>query len=265
LLASKTRISTEKSGFLLVSVTDKDKNRAAEIANTYTEELRVLTKTLAVTEASQRRIYYEEQLKHANEDLIAAELSFQQFQQKKGLVELDTQAKALITSLTGLRAQIAVKQVEVQALRSYSTEHNPEVQLAENQLSSLQGEAARLEQHSHSSGPSDLGLQDVAGEGIEYLHAEHELQYRQIIFDLLLKQYDVARLDEAKDATIVQVVEPAIPPDNKSSPHRAQILLLFTLLGFIGVCLYLNVRNIAQRNPEISRSVADFRLALIGR
>src|SRR6202034_1243746 len=111
-----------------------EKKRAAAMANAYTNELRLLTKTLAVTEASQRRLFYEDQLKQAKDALILAELAFQQVQQEKGLVQLDAQAKTMIESLAALRAQVAAKQVEVQALRSYSTERNPDLELAEREL-----------------------------------------------------------------------------------------------------------------------------------
>jgi len=249
-LADNTELTSEKSGFIAISVTDIDGKRAAEIANSYTEELRLLTKMLAVTEASQRRLFYEDQLKHAKEDLIAAEISFQQIQQKKGLVQLDAQAKALIANLAALHTQVAAKQVEVQAIRSYSTELNPDVRLAENELSSLQAEAARLEKSNRGPVVGDLDLQDVAGAGSDYLRAEHELQYRQIMFDLLLKQYDAARLDEAKNGIVVQVVETAIPPDRKFSPHRASIVLIFAVLGLLGACSYLFVCSVAHRLVE---------------
>jgi uncharacterized protein involved in exopolysaccharide biosynthesis len=250
-LADNTELTSEKSGFIAISVTDEDRKRAAAMANSYTEELRVLTKVLAVTEASQRRIFYEDQLKHAKEDLIAAEISFQQIQQKKGLVQLDAQAKALIANLAALHTQVAAKQVEVQAIRSYSTELNPDVRLAENELSSLQAETARLEKSNHGPAVGDLDLQDVAGSGLDYLRAEHELQYRQVMFDLLLKQYDAARLDEAKNGMVVQVVEIAIPPDRKFSPHRASIVLIFAVLGLLGACSYLFVCSVAHRFAEV--------------
>ena len=136
-LAGYTAVASEKNGFIAVSVTDEDKQRAAAMANAYTEELRVLTKTLAVTEASQRRLFYEEQLNLARESLLKAEVSFQQVQQSRGLVQLDVQAKAMIEGLALLRAQVTAKEVEVQALRSYSTEHNPDLELAEHELLSL--------------------------------------------------------------------------------------------------------------------------------
>ena len=214
-LARSTDIVSEKNGFIAVSVTDRDRRRSAEIANAYTAGLRILTKTLAVTEASQRRLFYEDQLKQAKEALVTAEMAFQQVQQSKGLVQLDAQAKTMIEGLALLRAQVAAKEVELQAMRSYSTEHNPEVALAERELSSLEAEAARLQQRNHSSGFADMGLEDVPGAGLEYLRAEHELKYRQAMFDLLIKQYDAARLDESKDAAIIQVVEPAIVPDQR--------------------------------------------------
>ncbi len=264
-LAANTNVSSEKSGFISVTVKDNDKKRAAAIANAYTEELRNLTQALAVTEASQRRLFYEDQLKHAKDDLVQAEFTFQQIQQKKGLVSLDAQAKAAIESLTALHAQIAAKKVEVQALRSYSTDRNPSLQLAENELSSMQTEASLMEQRSHSAQPAVPGLQDLAGEGVEYLSAEHELQYRQILFDLLLKQYDAAKLDEAKEAAVIQVVERAIPPERKSAPHRALIVLIFVMLGFLGACGYLHLHDLEQRNPEVARSLGTLKAALLSR
>ena len=265
MLATNTKVSSEKSGFLVVSVTDRDKGRAADMANAYTEELRALNRTLAVTEAAQRRLFYEEQLKRAKEDLITAEESFQLVQQKKGLVQLDAQAKVLIESLASVQAQVTAKQVELQSLRSYSTELNPNVQMAKSQLASLQAQASQLEQHSRSQGSTGIGLQDVAVAGLDYLRAQHDLQYRQILFDLLLKQYDAARLDEAKDAAVIQVVEPAIVADRKSSPQRSLIVLLFAFLGGFGACLYLHMRAFAENHPEISRSLLQFRLALLAK
>jgi uncharacterized protein involved in exopolysaccharide biosynthesis len=264
-LAGNTVVTSEKNGFISVSVTDRDKKRVAEMTNAYTDQLRILTKTLAVTEASQRRLFYDEQLKQAREALVAAELAFQQVQQQKGLVQLDAQAKAMIESLSVLRAQIAAKRVEVQALRSYSTEQNPDVQLVERELTSLQVEETRLEQSNHSPGIAGLGLGNVPAAGLEYLRAAHELQYQQALFDMLMKQYDAAKLDESKDAAIIQVVEPAIEPDRKSSPHRLKILLLFTIGGFLASCFIawiLRWRDVAQSDPDFARALQNLKCTL---
>jgi len=264
-LSNYTSIETEKSELIAISVTDKDKQRAADMANAYTQQLRDLTKTLAVTEASQRRLFYEEQLKQSKDNLVAAEFTFEKVQQQKGLVQPDAQARALIGSLAELRARVAAKQVELQALRSYSTENNPDVQLAENQLSSLQAEMAHLEQRNHSTAPSSLAIENVPAASLDYLRAEHEVQYQQALYDLLLKQYEAARLDEAREGTVIQVVEPAIPPDRRSSPKRIQILVLFTIGGFFFACIVALIqwwRELVQTDPLISSQMEALKSSL---
>lgn len=265
-LAKYTAITSLKEGFIVVAVSDKDKKRAAQIANAYTDELRTLTKTLAVTEASQRRLFYEDQLKQAKEALVSAELAFQQVQQNKGLVQLDAQAKAMIESFAEVRALVAAKEVEVQTLRSYSTESNPEVQLAEQELSSLKAEALQLEKSNHSPGFAEMGLADIPGAGLEYLRADRELRYRQALLDILMKQYEAAKLDEAKEAVIIQVVEPATEPDRKSSPRRTLILLLFTVMGLFAGCIWarlLSWMDLIRSEPDGFMRLQAFKRALV--
>jgi uncharacterized protein involved in exopolysaccharide biosynthesis len=267
-LAKNTSVVSEKSGLMSVLVTDRDRSRAAKMANSYTEELRNLTKSLAVTEASQRRLFYEEQLRQAKDALVAAEVAFQRVQQQKGLVALDAQARAMIEGLSALRAKVAAKQVEVEALRSFSTDHNPSLQLAERELASLQNEVSRMEQHGHSSGVSDLGFGDVPTAELDYLRAEHEVKYRQALFDLLLRQYDAARLDESKEAAIIQVVEPAIEPDRRSSPKRGVIMLLLTAAGFFAGCVYVQFewrKKGLLSDPQRANQIQDLKNALAGR
>lgn len=264
-LAKHTEVLSEKSGLIAISFTDRDKQRAAAIANAYTDQLRALTKTLAVTEASQRRLFYEQQLKQAKDDLVNATLAFQKVQQQKGLVQPEAQAKAMIEGLAALRAQVASKQVQVQTLRSYSTENNPEVQLAERELASLQAEETRMEQGGHGAGAASLGIEDVPSAGIQYLRAQHELLYQQALYDMLMKQYDAARLDESKEAAVIQVVETAIPADRKSSPKRGMLLALFSVAGLLigALCALLQWwLELVNSDPLSARRFDRFRRAL---
>ncbi len=258
-LAGYTEITSEKSGLLSVSVTDKDKKRAAEMANAYTDQLRTLTKTVAITESSQRRLFYEDQVQQAKESLVRAEVAFQKVQMKKGMIAPDAQAAMMIESIATLRAQVAAKQVELASLLSYSTDRNPEVQLARQELSSLQAEAAGMEQRDHSAGFAHLGLEDVPSAGLDYLRAEREVKYREALFEMLIKQYEAAKLDEAKDATVIQVVEAAIEPDRKSSPRRALIVLLFTLAGFLlsSFCAWCLV--VAHSDKELAGALQNLK------
>jgi uncharacterized protein involved in exopolysaccharide biosynthesis len=264
-LDASTTITSEKSGMIAITVGNRDKELAAKLANAYPESLRDLLKSLAVREASQRRSFYEEQMKSAKDALISAELAFREMQQKGGVVQPDAQGKALIESITSLRAKIASKEVELRGLRSFSTESNPDVEMAENQLAGLKQEAAKMGSAGSAKNSADLGLQDIAGAGSEYLSAEHELQYRQIMFDLMLKQYDAARLDEAKFASVVQVVESAIPPQQRTSPHRSMIVLEFSGMGFAGACFTIFIMDFLKRNPQLNQPLKGLRAALAGK
>jgi len=261
-LTKYTTIQSEKSGLISIEITDKDKVRAAEMANSYTEQLRSITQTMAATEASQRRQFYERQLKEAKDDLVAAETAFQQVEQTRGVIQPTDQARVIIGSLASLRAGITEKKVELQALRSYSTDRNPQVQLAENELAALQAAEDRMAQKQHTGGFSNLGLGDVPGAGLDYLKAQHELLYRQTLFDLLIKQYDAAKLDEAKSATVIRVVATAIPPDRKASPQRILIILLSLLAGIVISCSGVYLNELLRKNPGVTRSIADLRSAL---
>jgi len=187
-------------------------------------------------------------------------------QKSKGLVQLETQGKALIEGLADLRAHVAAKQVELQALQSYSTENNPDVQLAERELSSLQAEEYRMGQRDHSSSRFDIGLGDVQGAGMDFLRAEHELKYRQTMFDLLIRQYDVAKLDESKEAAIVEVLEPAIAPEERSSPKRTRIVLGFAAAGLLAGGLWVVVlwwmENV-QSDTYSGKRLEDLRRAIV--
>ncbi len=267
-LLEKTEIVSEKSGIITISVLDKDKKQVAAIANAYTDQLRNLVKTLAVTEASQRRIFYEQQLSQAKESLMEAEASFQQVEQKKGMVQPDAQTRAMIETLAAARAGVAAKHVQIDALRSYSTDNNPEVELAEHELISLQKELAGMEGRSPSSSFDNLGMEDVPGAGLEYFRADHEVKYRQALFDLLIRQYDAARIDEVKEAAVIQVLEPAIEPDHKTSPKRVVVVLLFVLGGLVlgcGLVWFELWTKQLRSDPKAVRQLEELKSALIGR
>jgi len=255
LLAENTSLASEKSSLIAISFTDRDRRRAADVANAYTEELSVLTKNLALTESSHRRMFYEEQLKTATKDLAGAQLAFAQVEQTRGIIQPEAQAKAVVSGIADLQAQATAKQIQLEALRSFSTERNPEVQLAEKEQDALRGEIAQAEQRTPQPDSAALGMKGVASAGLEFLRVEHEVQYRQMLLDLLVRQFDAAKLDESNDAAVIAVVEQAIPPERKSSPHRATIAMGFLFFGFLGGCSFVLASSFLRRNREISQSL----------
>jgi capsule polysaccharide export protein KpsE/RkpR len=210
-------------------------------------------------------MFYEEELRQNKEALISAAYAFQQVQQNKGLVQLDAQARAMIQGLAVLRSQAAAKEVELQALRSYSTENNPQVQIVQSQLESLRNQELQMEKKGGAPGTFGLGLENIPSAGMEYIRAEHELGYRQALYDILMKQYDAAKIDESKDAAIIQIVETAIEPDRRSSPKRALLVLLCTLGGFIVGCAVAMLswwKSLAEADAEASWMLKRLKAAL---
>jgi capsule polysaccharide export protein KpsE/RkpR len=165
-LEGNSNILLGKEGFIAISVEDKDRTRAPQIANGYVEQLRQLTQNLAVTEAGQRRMFFERQLELAKNNLADAEQALKQSEQTTGLIQLDGQAKAIIDSVIKLRALLASKEVELHAMRLFSTEQNPDVRLGEQQLSGLREQLALLENRSPGTGDIQVSAGQCSGSGL---------------------------------------------------------------------------------------------------
>ena len=234
-LQDATDIQNGKEGFITVAVEDKDRKRAADLANAYVEELRNLTSNLAITEAGQRRLFFEQQLGKAKDDLANAEVALKVTQQKTGLIQMDSQAKAIIESVAAVRAQIAAKEVELQAMQFSATDQNPDLLLLRQQLAGLRAQAAKLESQQNSGG-GDIQVPTgaVPEAGLQYIRSLRDVKYYETIFELLAKQLEASKLDEARQGAVIQVVDPAVEPDRKSSPKRAMLVTLFTIVGFVG-------------------------------
>ncbi|MES2392712.1 MAG: GNVR domain-containing protein [Acidobacteriota bacterium] len=231
-LAGSTEVAALREGFVTLAVTDTDPVRARDMANGYVEQLRVLLKGLASGGASQRRAFYEQQMAAAKFDLSQAEMAFEKMQKTSHMISVDAQSKTLIEGAANLRAQMAAKEVELRGLRTYSTEANPEVEIAEQQLAALHAQQGQLNAESKGS-YSDVGLSSVPAAELDYVRASRELRYHEELYEMLSKQYEVAKVDEAQDAPVVEVIEPAILPEKKSSPRRGLIMLGAMVVGFL--------------------------------
>jgi uncharacterized protein involved in exopolysaccharide biosynthesis len=227
-----------KDGLIRISVTDRDPRLAAEIANAYVDEFRKLTANLAITEASQRRAFFQQQLLEADQNLTAAEEAMKHTQQSTGILQLDSQAKSLIESAALMRGQIAAKEVQLQAMRSYATDDNPQMVVAGQQLAGLKTQLAKL---TGSVGNSDSDIIVPKGNmpqaGMEYLNKLRDVRYYETITELIAKQFEMAKLDEARQGAIIQVADPALVPDARSFPKRMLTILLALFGSFILACI----------------------------
>lgn len=215
-----------KDGLIRLSVTDRDPRRAAELANGWVEEYRRVTANLALTEAAQRRMFFEREVNGERAELELAENNLKNTEDRTGVLELDGQARALIASAAQLRAQIAAKQVEIRAMREFATSENPDMARAEQELSGMEGQLAAMDVDSdHSTGDLIAPKGKMTQTGLEFARALREEKFHEAMYELLTRQYEVARVDEARQGSIVQVVDPAIPPDRPGSHYRLWIFL----------------------------------------
>jgi len=237
-------VAGAKDGLIRITIQDRDATRAAELANGYVDEFRKLSASLAITEAARRRVFFEQQLRDAREKLTEAEEAMRKTQQSTGVLQIDSQARALIESTAVLRAQVAAKTVQIQGMRSFATEDNPELVLAKQQLAALESQLEQLAGSQKDTG-SDIVLSKgrVTGAGLEYLRRYRDLKYNETVFELLAKALEIAKLDEAREGEIVQVVDAAVPPDKKASPHRTLIVIVMTVLAFFFVVLWIFIRR----------------------
>lgn len=262
-LEGSTKITAGKDGIIAIEVDDKDPKRAADMANGYVEELRKLTKVLAVTEASQRRLFFEQQFNQAKDNLAKAEIVARQALDKGGLSNVDAQGRALIENTARLRGQISVKEVQISAMRGYAAEHNPDLIKAQQELVALKNQLTQME---GSSGTRQVS--NDQGSGLDNLRLLRDLKYYETIYEMLAKQFEMAKIDEAKDSTLIQVLDVAIEPDHKSKPKRAMIVILATLAaGFIGVLAAFIREALAKagQNPVTAQRLKTLRQYLAWR
>lgn len=243
-----------KDGLIRLTIEDRDPKRAAELANGYVEEFRKLSESLAITEAQRRRLFFQQQVELTKSELTKAENAMTQTQQTTGVLEITSQARALIESAAVLRAQVAAKQVQIEGMRSFAAEDNPELKLAKQELAALQSQLQRVAGSEQDPG-SDINLSKgrVTQAGMEYLRRYRELKYQETVFELLAKEFEIAKLDEAREGSIIQVVDPAVPPDKKSSPHRMLIVIASTVLSVFLAMFWIGLRRriaLASELPE---------------
>ena len=258
-LAGATNIVAGKDGIITIEVDDKDPKRAADLANAYVEELFKLTQVLAVTEASQRRLFFERQFEQARDNLNKAEADARQAMAKGGLVQVESQGRAIVETTARLRGQITVKEVQIGAMRTFATDSNPDLKLAQKELESLKHELGRIE---GTSGSKAVNGRENDSSGIDSLGLLRNVKYRETIYELLAKQFELAKIDEAKDSAVVQVMDKAIEPDRKSKPKRAVIVLITAFAAlFIGI-LWAFVREgmaKAKTDPQTTGRLLDLK------
>lgn len=237
------KITDDRKGLISISVEYKDPDLAAKIANEYLNALQNFLNSTAISMAKRNRIFLEKQLQLTKQDLKTMEESLKDFQTSKKIAALDAQSEAAIKALAELKTQIITREVQLGALREFATAHHPDVKKIEDELRELRQQLKRLEEGSASPKAQEsigafLTLSEAPTVGLEYARKKRDALIQQKVFELLTQQYELAKIEEAKDEIAFQVIDSAIPPEKPIKPKIALNLVLAGVTSlFLGILL----------------------------
>lgn len=233
-LGANVRISAgKKDNLISVDVDDTDPARAADIANAYIEELRYVTNNLALTEAQQRRAFFEQQLADAKVALQNSQIQLQKTGFTAGA--LKSEPKAAADAYARTKAEIASTEIRLSTLRRAMADGAPEVQQLLAALAGLRGQLGQYERPLEASSNQD------------YVSAYRDYKYQEALFDIFAKQLELAKLDEAREGTLIQVLDKATVPERKTKPKRAMIAAVSTLLAGVALTIFFAGKGLRRR------------------
>lgn len=289
-LDDNTAISEDrKSGILSIAVTDHDAQRAAAIANAYVDELNSLVASLSTSAAHRERVFLEDRLKIAKVDLDNATNQLAQFSSKSGTLDLQTEGKAMLDAAATISGQLIVAQAQLQGLRQIYTDNNSRVRALEGRVNELRKQLERFGGSAEVS-PSPLAPTDRSASlstqgadpaptdkpgaspfptlrnlpllGAKYSDYYRRAKIQETVYELLTEQYELAKVQEAKETPSVKVLDPGKVPERKSFPPRALIVLLGTFLTFAAVALWIiGTDRWANMDPTDPRKVFAMEVA----
>lgn len=258
LLGANTVVAVGKDGLIAIDVEDTEKKLVAPLANAYVEELVRLTKTLAVTEGAQRRLFYEQELERSKNKLANAEIALKTAIDQRGVISVDAESRGLLETGARLRAEISAKDIELNSMKAFVTPNNPAYRRVEELLRSLRAELSQLENGRRPPSVADRAAGEGAKAGVQSIQLLRDVKYYQILFEALSKQYEAARLDEAKDSSVIQVLDQAIEPEQRFKPKRSMLVVASSLLVCLITMFFVLLREIKNRWLLSPRSFAQW-------
>lgn len=240
-LEQNSRISSGKDGLITIAVDDESPQLAADMANAYVEELSRLLGRLAITEAQQRRAFFDTKLKEVQAELTKAELALRSTGVSADL--LKTQPESAVVGVAELEARISAQEVKLASMRGYLADAAPEFRQAQNELAAMRQQQTKL------------GRVDTSGANSDYIQRFRDFKYQETLMELFAKQYEIARIDEAREGPVLQVVDTANPPERKSKPKKALLAIMASLVSGFVLLLFVFVRA-AVRNSAADPETA---------
>ncbi len=243
----------KKDGVITITVDDEDPKRAAGMANAYVDELGKLAAGLSMTGAGKNRLFLEKRIAEARADLSRAEDSLKSFQSRNKAISVTDQAQATIAGVAQLRAQLAIKEVELGTLRRQYTDTSQEVKAARATVTNLRAQIGGLE--GRGGGSSSIpSVGNMPQLGQEYVRLMREFKIQEAVVEMLTKQYEVSKLSEVKDMAPFQVLQKAKVPEKKSKPARRRLLSIAVLSAFFASCIASVLLDKFKNVPAVEKT-----------
>jgi tyrosine-protein kinase Etk/Wzc len=259
-------VDTDNGGIILVTVQDAEPKRAAEMSNAFVAQLTRLFDRVADSEAGRRRVFFEGELRKALDALSNAEDGMRAFQEVSGVINIEDQYSAVLQGIAAIKAQIAAKEVQLQVMRTYATGSNPDLKKTKEEAQALREQLGKLEEKEKDyGGGTIIPAGQIPSLGTEFLRKIRELKFRQELYELLIKLYEGARLDEARESGMVQVAFAAIPPDKATKPKMILVVPIAMVLGFVLFSMWGFLCEFLERireNPKNEAGLRSFRTLL---
>ena len=244
-LKDNVRAISGKDGLISLEVDDKDPRFAADLANAHVEELAKLLGRLATTEAQQRRLFFEKQLSLAKDKMIQSEIALKATGVSGSV--LKASPASAVAAVAGLQAAVTSQEVKLGAMRGYLAETAPDFKQAMKELANLRAQLDKQEKDTPLTG----GKATTEG---DYITKYREFRYHETLFELFSKQFELAKVDEAREGAVIQILDAAQPPERKSKPNKALIAIIATLVGGFALLLFVFIRQALRNSSQNSES-----------
>jgi uncharacterized protein involved in exopolysaccharide biosynthesis len=225
-------------------VEDRNPQRAADMANFYVEMLDKINRTVNITEGQRKRIFLENRLIKVKEDLVKAETTLKEFQEKFKLVAIEEQARVAIEGAAKIKGEIVAAQTELEVLKQFGTEMQNEAVMLKTKIAELKNQLKKIEtglpkdsvfekaNPNKNNSTMFIPFDELPALGMQLLRLMREAKIQEKVFELMTTQYELAKIEEAKDVNTIQILDKAVAPDKKSSPKRTLIVVLSTFMAF---------------------------------
>lgn len=262
-LAERTAVNEDhKSGIIAISVTDRDPDRAAAIAQAYVEELNQLVAELSTSAAHRERVFLEERLGAVKRDLDDAAVKFSQFASKNTAIDIKEQGRAMVDAAAKLQGEMIAAQSELKGLEQIYMPNNVRVRAVQARISELQSQLEKLGGNrggdsAQTTGSTDSpypSIRELPILGVAWGDLYRQTRIQEAVYETLTQQYELAKVQEAKETPSVRVLDAPRVPEEKSFPPRTLIICFvavsFLGLAVLGVYLRAQWRGMDPRDPS---------------